>query len=131
MFLGLRTCIYPVTDLPAATAWFTEVLGFPPYFEEPFFVGFSVAGYELGLLPVEGEPSAGPLTYWGVPDAEAEVARLVGLGATVGDPVAEVGEGIKLGTVIGPMGAVVGIIENPVFALPDASTLPANPGPGR
>jgi catechol 2,3-dioxygenase-like lactoylglutathione lyase family enzyme len=131
MFLGLRTCIYPVTDLPAAKAWFSEVLGFGPYFDEPFFVGFNVGGYELALLPVEDEATPGPLTYWGVPDASAEVERLLGLGATVGDPLAEVGEGIKIGTVVGPMGAVVGIIENPVFALPDPSTLPAHPGPGR
>src|SRR5438552_6790905 len=53
--LGLRTLIYPVTDLDAAKAWFTELVGFGPYFDEPFFVGFSVGGYELGLLP-DGDP---------------------------------------------------------------------------
>ena len=131
MLLGLRTAIYPVDDLAAATAWFTAVLGFGPYFDEPFFVGFNVAGYELGLLPTEGPAQPGPLTYWGVPDADAEVARLVAAGATIGDPISEVGEGIKIGTVIAPMGSVVGIIENPVFTLPAAADLPANPGPGR
>jgi catechol 2,3-dioxygenase-like lactoylglutathione lyase family enzyme len=131
MFLGLRTAIYPVNDLAAAKAWFTEVLGFGPYFDEPFFVGFNVAGYELALLPTEDEAPAHPLTYWGVPDADAEVERLVAAGATIGDPIAEVGEGIKIGTVVAPWGSVVGIIENPVFALPDTASLPANPGPGR
>jgi catechol 2,3-dioxygenase-like lactoylglutathione lyase family enzyme len=132
MLLGLRTLIYPVADLAAAKAWFTEVVGYGPYFDEPFFVGFNVGGYELALLPLEDAAgSTEPLTYWGVPDAEAEVARLVGLGATVGDALAEVGEGIKIGTVVSPWGAVVGIIENPVFELPDPATLPANPGPGR
>jgi catechol 2,3-dioxygenase-like lactoylglutathione lyase family enzyme len=133
MFLGLRTAIYPVDDLQAAKAWFTEVLGFGPYFDEPFFVGFNVGGYELALLPHEGEgpAPAGPLTYWGVPDADAELARLLGLGATVSEPLTEVGEGIKIGSVVAPMGSVVGIIENPVFALPADTDRPANPGPGR
>jgi hypothetical protein len=47
---GLRTVIYPAPDLPA-TSWWSELLGVRPYFEEPFYVGFEVAGYELGLLP--------------------------------------------------------------------------------
>ena len=71
--LGLRTVIYPVVDLAAATAWWSELLGSRPYFEQPFYVGFSVAGYELGLLP-DANPADGALTYWGVesvPDAMA------------------------------------------------------------
>jgi hypothetical protein len=47
MFLGLRTVIYPATDLAASTAWFTKLLGTGPYFNEPFYVGFNVGGYEL------------------------------------------------------------------------------------
>lgn len=128
MFLGLRTCIYPVTDLAAAKAWFTEVLGFGPYFDEPFFVGFNVGGYELALLPHDGDRGPEPLTYWGVPEADAAVARLVALGATVEEPISEVGEGIRIGSVTAPWGAVVGIIENPVFQLSDA---PHQAGPGR
>ncbi len=51
MFLGLRTVIYPAPDLAAAKAWYTRLLGVEPYFDEPFYVGFSVAGYELALGP--------------------------------------------------------------------------------
>ena len=67
---GLRTTIYYVADLDDATAWWTEFLGFEPYFNEPFYVGFNPGGYELGLLP-DGDPATGALTYWGV----ADVAR--------------------------------------------------------
>ncbi|MDX6217032.1 MAG: hypothetical protein QOG99_2616, partial [Frankiales bacterium] len=56
--LGLRTVIHPVADLTAATAWWTSLLGFGPYFDQPFYVGFEVAGYELGLLP-DGNPADG------------------------------------------------------------------------
>ena len=71
--LGLRTVIHPVTDLAAATAWWTDLLGFGPYFEEPFYVGFEVAGYELGLLPDAPLP-AGADSSGGVADAAAAAA---------------------------------------------------------
>lgn len=51
MILGLRTAIYHVPDLARAKAWYAEAFGVAPYFDEPFYVGFSVGGYELGLDP--------------------------------------------------------------------------------
>jgi catechol 2,3-dioxygenase-like lactoylglutathione lyase family enzyme len=48
MFLGLRTVIYPAPDLAAAKVWYAKVLGAAPYFDEPFYVWFSVGGFELG-----------------------------------------------------------------------------------
>src|SRR5262249_38588764 len=50
---ALMTAIYPVPDVTAAKAWYSEAFGVEPYFEEPFYVGFEVAGYELGLVPAE------------------------------------------------------------------------------
>lgn len=44
-FFGLRTVIYPAADLEAAKHWYTQALGFPPYFDQPFYVGFQVGGY--------------------------------------------------------------------------------------
>ncbi len=129
MFLGLRTAIYRTADLDASKAWFTTVLDRPPYFDEPFYVGYEVGGYELGLLPTEGvAEQRDPITYWGVPNADDAVAALAAAGATVGDTVVEVGDGIRTGTVVAPDGSVVGVIENPHFALPDPPS--ASPGPG-
>jgi catechol 2,3-dioxygenase-like lactoylglutathione lyase family enzyme len=112
--LGLRTAIYVSPDLDAAKAWFTELLGFGPYFDEPFFVGFNVGGYELGLLP-DGDPADGVLTYWGVPDVEAAMAHAIGQGAAVHAPATEVGDRIVTGTVRTPMGSIIGFIFNPHF----------------
>src|SRR6476661_10792776 len=95
---GLRTVIYPAPDLAAAKAWWTDLLGFGPYFDEPFYVGFEVGGYELGLLP-DANPSDGALVYWGVDDVEAAVADAVALGATVHVAASEVGDGIVTATV--------------------------------
>jgi len=112
--LGLRTVIYPAPDLAAATAWWSALLGSAPYFEEPFYVGFNVAGYELGLLPT-ADPADGALTYWGVADVARAVDAAVEAGATVHTPASEVGDDIVTATVVAPHGAIVGFIFNPHF----------------
>lgn len=115
MILGLRTAIYPTTDLPRAKAWYEQVLGRKPYFDEPFYVGFAVGGFELGLIP-EGEAStSGAQPLWGVDNADEELARLLELGASVIEPVTEVGGGIRVAAVKDPFGNRFGIIENPNF----------------
>ena len=114
--LGLRTVIYAAPDLNHSKAWYTKLLGFAPYFDEPFYVGFSVGGYELGLDPNGGAPGRGGSTaYWGVDDIDAAVARAVGLGAVVISAIQAVGEGIRVASVADPVGNVIGLIENPHF----------------
>jgi len=127
MFLGLRTVIYPAPDLAASKSWFTELLGVEPYFDEPFYVGYQVAGYELALDPA-GDPESGPVTYWGVADADAALARLRAAGARERTPVTDVGDAIRVATVLEPAGTVLGVIENPHFSLSDAPTLTGGPG---
>jgi catechol 2,3-dioxygenase-like lactoylglutathione lyase family enzyme len=127
MFLGLRTVIYPAPDLAASKVWFTGLLGFDPYFDEPFYVGFEVGGYELALDP-NAEVDTGPVTYWGVPDVDAAVARLLESGATARGAVQEVGGGIRVATVLEVGGSIFGVIENPHFVAEPEST---EGGPGR
>lgn len=114
--LGLRTVIYPAPELDEAKAWWTRLLGAGPYFDEPFYVGYDVAGYELGLLP-SADPADGALTYWGVDDVPAAVAAAIAGGATEHVPAAEVGEGIVTATVRARPGVIVGFIYNPHFAI--------------
>jgi len=111
---GLRTVIYPAPDLDAAKAWWSQLLGTDPYFDEVFYVGYDVAGYELGLLPTS-EPADGVLTYWGVADVTAAVAAAKAAGATEHAPIAEVGGGIVTATVRIPSGSILGFIYNPSF----------------
>ena len=114
---GLRTVIYPSPDLEQSKKWWTAFLGAGPYFDEPFYVGYNVAGYELGLLP-DGDPADGALVYWGVSDVPAAVAAAMAEGAIEHVPPADVGGGIVTATVRTPAGAIVGFIDNPHFALP-------------
>lgn len=132
MFLGLRTVIYRAPDLDRSKAWWAELLGFAPYFDEPFYVGFNVGGYELGLDPNSTAPAGGggATAYWGVGDVDAALARIVARGGTVVAPVQEVGGGIRVATVADPAGNWIGLIENPHFALPESAPS-ATEGKGR
>src|SRR5438132_1064778 len=116
MFLGLRTAIYEVGHLEEAKAWYTKILGIAPYFDEPFYIGFNVAGYELGLIPQEKDSKGDRIiVYWGVKDARAAIQRLNELGAKTCDEVKDVGGGILVATVFDLSGNQFGIIENPHF----------------
>jgi catechol 2,3-dioxygenase-like lactoylglutathione lyase family enzyme len=129
MFLGLRTIIYPAPDLAELKRWWSELLGVEPYFDQPFYVGFRVGGYELGLDP-NAELELGPITYWGVADVSVALDRLLAAGASAhGDGVNDVGDHIRVATVRDPAGSVVGVIENPHFRLP--ADPPVVDGPGR
>ena len=115
MILGLRTAIYPVSDLGKAKDWYSQVLEIKPYFDQPFYVGFLVGGFELGLLPQGESSTAGAQPLWGVSNIERAFQRLLDLGAEELEPVTDVGEGIKVAAVKDPFGNRFGIIENPNF----------------
>ena len=117
MFQGLRTVIYHVGDLQKAKEWYSTVLGIKPYFDEPFYVGFNVGGFELGLDPDMKGVSKGNnvVAYWGVKDAKASYQRMQKLGAKKHSDPQEVGGGIIVATLTDPDGNVFGIIENPHF----------------
>jgi predicted enzyme related to lactoylglutathione lyase len=117
MIKGLRTVAYAVGDLAQGKAWYSQVLERSPYFDEPYYVGFEVGGFELGLIP-DGTPGEGGCTaFWGVPDIEAEVERLLDLGAELRDAAKDVGGGIKVATLADPFGNSFGLIENPHFSI--------------
>ena len=117
-FRGLRTAIYAVADLPRAKAWYAEVLERAPYFDEEFYVGFNIGGFELGLVPepdVPAERDAAGVAFWGVADADAAYSRLITLGGVDHETVQDVGGGVKIGAIRDPFGNVLGVVENPHF----------------
>ena len=123
MVKGLGTVIYHVTDLNRAKAWYSAAFQQQPYFDEPFYVGFNIAGYELGLDPSQTVTSAGrggSVAYWRVAEIKAALQHFVSAGATVAAPIQDVGEGIKVATVADPFGNLIGVIQNPHFELPEA-----------
>ena len=117
--LGLRTTIYKVFDLTDAKDWYTKVFQVPPYFEEEFYVGFNIAGYELGLQPeyLVTEKHDAVVSYWGVENVEAEFNRILELGATAHEEPQNVGGDIMVATLKDPWHNVIGLIYNPEFRL--------------
>ena len=112
LHIGLRPL--PTLLLVAALALLPVVL---TAVDQPFYVGYEVGGFELGLVP-EGRPGpGGTVAYWGVPDAAAAMERFEALGIAVREPLQDVGEGIKVAAVGDPFGNLFGIIENPQFSL--------------
>jgi predicted enzyme related to lactoylglutathione lyase len=111
MLQGLRTIIYAVSDLGTATAWYRKLASKEPYFDEPLYVGFEIGGHEIGLIP-DGD---GATIYWGTTDIEAELTRVIALGAKPRSPTRNVGGDIKVATVTDPFGNVIGLIQNPHF----------------
>ena len=80
--LGLRTLIYPSKNLKEDREWWEKTLGIEPYFDEPFYVGFNVGGYELGLDP-NSKVEDGPRTYFGVDNVQEAVNHFVNEGCSV------------------------------------------------
>lgn len=119
--LGLRTTIYKVNDLAKAKAWYAKAFRTKPYFDEPFYVGFNIGGYELGLIPAPAAASKktdNVLSYWGVEKIVVEYKRLLKLGATEHEAPNNVGGELMVASVRDPWGNVVGLIYNPYFKLP-------------
>ena len=110
--LGLRSLIYPTLNLNEAKNWWKTFLGVEPYFDEPFYVGFKVGSYEIGLNP-GAAMEFGPITFIGVESIEESLALAKGKGAYVESEIENVGDGIKVAQLISPTGERFGLIFNP------------------
>ena len=118
--LGLRTCIYKVDDMEKAKKWYATAFGIEPYWDEPYYVGFNIGGYELGLLLEEKpviEKAEGVVTYWGVNEIEKVYKHFLESGATAYEKPESVGGPLMVATVKDPWGNVIGLIYNPAFKL--------------
>jgi predicted enzyme related to lactoylglutathione lyase len=110
----IRTVLHPVSDLAAAKAVYAALLGQQPQTDGRFYVGFEVEGQQIGLVPGGGpQGMTSPVAYWHVADIEAKVAEVTAAGATVHEPVRDVGAGRLVATVTDPDGNVLGLLQDP------------------
>ena len=111
---GIKTVLHPVSDLAKAKAVYTALLGVPPQADESYYVGYETEGQHIGLVPGGGPGSmTSPVAYWHVPDIEVKLAEVTAAGATVKDPVRDVGGGRLVATVTDPDGNVLGLLQDP------------------
>jgi len=126
---GMATANYWADDVPAAAAWYSEVLGIEPYFAQPAppataaYVEFRIGDHqaELGIVDrrYQPQPAGGPggvILYWAVDDVQEAHDRLLSLGATPYQPVTARGDGgFITAAVLDPFGNVFGVMENPHY----------------
>lgn len=123
MLRGIATISFWAADHEAAKAWYSELLGLEPYYDRPGYCEFRLGDHqtELGLIDASYDPdgpTAGPggvHAFWHVDDLEGSFARLVGLGATVHQPVTPRGEGFVTASVLDPFGNILAIMTNPHY----------------
>jgi predicted enzyme related to lactoylglutathione lyase len=110
---GIRTVLHPVSDLSAAKAVYTALLGVQPQADAPYYVGYEAEGQHIGLVPNGGpQGMTSPVAYWHVADIEAKLADVTAAGATVQEPAHDVGGGRLVATVTDPDGNVLGLLQD-------------------
>jgi predicted enzyme related to lactoylglutathione lyase len=130
VFRGFATISFYSDDLAAASAWYTELLGFDPYYAYPpppapsAYVEFRIgdAGDELGIINRKYAPAGasnapgGAVMYWHVDDLDATLEKLLAMGAAEYEPLTERGEaGFRTASVVDPFGNVLGVMHNPHY----------------
>jgi predicted enzyme related to lactoylglutathione lyase len=109
----IKTVPHPVSDLVTAKAVYTALLGSAPQADTEYYVGFETEGQHIGLLPGGGPQGlTSPLTFWQVPDIEATLAEVTAVGATVKEPVHDVGGGRLVATLVDPDGNLLGLQQD-------------------
>jgi predicted enzyme related to lactoylglutathione lyase len=110
---GIKTVLHPVSDLDAAKAVYTALLGMPPQHDAPYYVGYEAEGQHIGLVPGGGpQGMTSPVAYWHVADIEAKLAEVTAAGAAIKDAVRDVGGGRLVATVTDPDGNVLGVMQD-------------------
>jgi predicted enzyme related to lactoylglutathione lyase len=112
-----NTVVYPVKDLDKAKALFTTLFGADPHVDSPYYVGFSVIGAEIGLVPSgHDQGMTGPLPYFDVDDISATLGALQAAGAQVVQEPTDVGAGMLVAKVSDADGNDIGVRQPPADA---------------
>jgi len=110
---GIKTVLHPVSDVEAAKAVYTALLGTPPQHDAPYYVGYDLEGQHIGLVPGGGpQGMTSPVAYWHVSDIEAKLAEVTAAGATVKDPAHDVGGGRLVASFTDLDGNVLGLVQD-------------------
>ena len=111
---GIKTVLHPVSDLEASKAVYTALLGQEPTTDSGYYVGYEVAGQQIGLVPNGGPMGlTSPVAHWHVTDIAAKIADVTAAGGTVKDEPRDVGGGRLVATVVDTDGNVLGLIQDP------------------
>ncbi len=108
---GVKTIVYPVTNLAESRALFMVLLGVEPVADSTYYVGWNIDGQDIGLDP-NGHRNGGPLPYYHVDDIHVSLKALTDAGATLLQDVSNVGGGRQIASVKDADGNPIGLIQN-------------------
>ena len=106
MATAIRSVVIPVSNLDAAKAIYSAVLG-EPHTDQPYYVGYNVDGFEVALNPAGG--SDGPVVNLDVDDLDASRQNLLDAGATERSAPREVAPGMRVCVLADKDGNPVGL----------------------
>jgi len=110
---GIKTVLHPVSDVAAAKAVYTALLGVTPQVDDSYYVGYEAQGQHIGLVPGGGpQGMTAPVAYWHVSDIEAKLAEVTAAGATLHEPAHDVGGGRLVASFKDPDGNVLGLLQD-------------------
>ncbi|MBB5868188.1 putative enzyme related to lactoylglutathione lyase [Allocatelliglobosispora scoriae] len=112
--MQLMTMDLVVRDVPAATRFFTEVVGLQARFADDAFAELEAGGATIMLtaeLMVPSEPARGVAVHFAVDDVTAEVERLRAAGATVLLEPTNTDWGTEMAMIAGPEQIVVSLFR--------------------
>jgi predicted enzyme related to lactoylglutathione lyase len=111
---GIKIVLHPVSDLAAAKAMYSALLGMQPQADSKYYVGFEAEGQQIGLVPGGGpQGETSPVAYWQVSDIEAKLAEVTAAGGTRKEEPHDVGGGRLVATFTDPDGNVLGLFQDP------------------
>jgi predicted enzyme related to lactoylglutathione lyase len=105
MSTAIRSLVIPVSDLEAAKAVYTALLG-APHTDEPYYVGYNVDGFEVALNPAG---QGGPVAFADVEDLDATRDTLLAAGATERDAPRQVAPEARVCVIEDPDGNPIGL----------------------
>ena len=111
---GIRTLIYPVSNVEQTKSLLRIVLGTDPYVDAPYYVGFRTDGSEIGLDPSgHSQGMTGAVPYTEVADIKATYDLLIETGAEGVQEPKDVGQGKLIASVKDGDGNMIGIMHTP------------------
>ena len=114
MSKGIQTILFPVESMERAKAQFNQLLDAEPIADSAYYIGYKVAGQDIGLVPkANSKHMTGPLPYVHVDDIKASLAALLEGGAETVEEIKDVGGGRLVASVRDSDGNPVGLLQDP------------------
>lgn len=106
------TVLTPVHDLDATKAFWTALLG-DPTSDSPYYVGWTLEGQEIGLVPNgHAQGMASTTAYWHTDEIAAATAAVLAAGGSVVSDASDVGGGRLVGLVADAEDHMIGLIQD-------------------